>query len=117
MKFIVDAQLPKSLSDYINQKGHDSIHTLELPDQNRTQDKQIIQVADEENRVVISKDVDFLETFIVKSEPKKLIMVKTGNIVNKNLLNLIAQNFEMLITMIERSNLVEISREELAEHG
>jgi predicted nuclease of predicted toxin-antitoxin system len=117
VKFIVDAQLPKSLSDYINQKGHDSIHTLELPDQNRTQDKQIIQVADEENRVVISKDVDFLETFIVKSEPKKLIMVKTGNIVNKNLLNLIAQNFEMLITMIERSNLVEISREELAEHG
>ena len=44
-------------------------------------------------------------------------MVKTGNIANKDLLNLIAQNFEMLITMIERSNPVEISREEFAEHG
>jgi predicted nuclease of predicted toxin-antitoxin system len=30
MNFIVDVQLPKSLSDYLNFKGQDSIHTLDL---------------------------------------------------------------------------------------
>jgi predicted nuclease of predicted toxin-antitoxin system len=29
MRFVVDAQLPKSLSDLINSKGYDSIHTLD----------------------------------------------------------------------------------------
>lgn len=44
MKFIVDAQLPKSLSDFLNQKDLDSIHTLELPGKITTSDQQIINV-------------------------------------------------------------------------
>lgn len=35
MKFIVDAQLPKSLSDYLFKMGYDSIHTLDLPEINK----------------------------------------------------------------------------------
>lgn len=34
MKFIVDAQLPIALSDFLNQKGFDSIHTLNMPEGN-----------------------------------------------------------------------------------
>ena len=48
MKFIVDAQLPKSLSDFLNYRGHDSIHTLELPNKNGTDDKYIKRIAAEE---------------------------------------------------------------------
>lgn len=71
MKFIVDAQLPKSLSDFLNQKGLDSIHTLDLPDRNKTKDRQIAKLTNEEERVVVSKDIDFLESFLIKLEPKK----------------------------------------------
>ncbi|WP_219921611.1 DUF5615 family PIN-like protein [Rufibacter sp. XAAS-G3-1] len=38
MKFIVDAQLPKSLSDLLRSKGIESVHTLDLPDKNKTKD-------------------------------------------------------------------------------
>ena len=48
MKFIVDAQLPKSLSNLFNQKGFGSIHTLDLPDRNKTKDGQIAKLANEE---------------------------------------------------------------------
>lgn len=82
MKFIVDAQLPKSLSEYLIQKGHNSIHTLDLPDKNRTKDSQVAYIANKEGRILISKDIDFLESFILKSGPSKLILVKTGNITN-----------------------------------
>lgn len=44
MKFIVDAQLPKSLSDFLNQKGFDSIHTLDLPERNKIKDGQIAKL-------------------------------------------------------------------------
>ncbi|MFC2188279.1 DUF5615 family PIN-like protein [Fulvivirgaceae bacterium LMO-SS25] len=117
MKFIVDAQLPKSLSDFLNQKGFDSIHTLDLPDKNRTTDGQIAKLSTEEERVVISKDIDFLESFLIKSQPKKLIVVKTGNIPNRQLISIFEANLDTIIQMISRSNLLEISTTEIAEHG
>lgn len=116
MKFIVDAQLPKSLSDLLNQKGYDSVHTLDLPNKNKTKDSQIAKLANEEGRIVISKDVDFLESFMVKSEPRKLIIVKTGNILNRHLIKIFEENLEILIQMISRSDLIEVSRTEIAEH-
>lgn len=116
MKFIVDAQLPKSLSDFLNQKGYDSIHTLDMPDGNKTKDRQIAILANQENRILISKDSDFLESFLIKSEPRKLVMVRTGNLANKQLIDIFDRNIETLIFMISRSNLLEISRTEIAEH-
>jgi len=65
MKFIVDAQLPKSLSDFLNEAGFDSLHTFRTPDMNLTRDYVIISNADEENSIVISKDWDFPDSFIL----------------------------------------------------
>ena len=83
MKFIVDAQLPKSLSELLNQLVFDSTHTLDLPNKNLTHDSTITQLAIKKGRVVISKDSDFLQSYLIKSEPQKLVMVKTGNIHNR----------------------------------
>ncbi|MEX2379436.1 MAG: DUF5615 family PIN-like protein [Vicingaceae bacterium] len=117
MKFIVDAQLPQSLSDFLNKKGFDSIHTLDLPNQNKTKDYQIANLANLKQRVVISKDLDFLESHILKAEPKKLILVKTGNISNEKLIALFSKQLDILVQMISRSNLIEINQTEIAEHG
>ncbi|MBT0810076.1 DUF5615 family PIN-like protein [Litoribacter ruber] len=116
MKFLVDAQLPKSLSDFLVKKGFDSIHTLELPDKNNTTDRQILEVATKDKRIVISKDADFLESFIINSQPRKLILVKTGNLPNNQLLGIFDRNLEVLISMISRSNLIEINSAEIVEH-
>jgi len=113
----IDAQLPKSLSDFLNQKGFDSIHTLHLPERNKTKDGQIAKLANSEDRIVISKDIDFLESFLLKSEPKKLIVVRTGNSPNSHLIDIFDKNLKTIILMISRSNLLEISRTEIAEHG
>ena len=116
MKFIVDAQLPKSLSDLLNYKGFDSIHTLDLPNGNSTSDKIITEIAFKEKRIVITEDNDFLESFIINSKPEKLIVVRTGNIPNPHLLIIFDKNLELIKSMISRSNLIEITRSEIAEH-
>ena len=59
MKFLVDAQLPKSLSELLKQFGHDALHTLELPSMNATSDQFIIDLATAEQRIVVSKDAVF----------------------------------------------------------
>jgi predicted nuclease of predicted toxin-antitoxin system len=117
VKFLVDAQLPKSLSDLLKQRGHDSVHTLELPNQNKTSDKTIIELSIDQERIVITKDNDFLESFLLNSEPRKLIIVRTGNIPNKVLLQLFDDNLQFMELLLSRSNLIEITQSEIAEHG
>lgn len=80
MKFIVDAQLPKSLARFLSERGHDAIHTLDMPDQNRTDDRDINRFSIEEERIVISKDSDFYDRYFLKLEPYKLLYISTGNI-------------------------------------
>ncbi len=70
MKFIVDAQLPIALSYLLKHRGYDAIHTMELPDSNASSDELIISIAIQEDRVVITKDSDFLESYLINSQPK-----------------------------------------------
>lgn len=115
MKFVVDAQLPRILSDFLNRQGHDSIHTLDLPLKNKTSDAEIIHLAGKENRIIISKDVDFLNSHLLKLLPKKLIMVKTGNIPNKRLIEIFDANLDLIMEMIKNSDLVEVNQTFIAE--
>ncbi len=117
MKFIVDAQLPKSLSDFLNDSGHNSIHTLELPAQNKTGDYFIAKKANEENCIVVTKDTDFLESYLLFSKPAKLILVKTGNIKNSELLLLFKTHLPALNTLLQRANFIEINKTEIISHS
>jgi predicted nuclease of predicted toxin-antitoxin system len=85
MRFLVDAQLPKKLSIFLKNLHYDSIHTLDLPDKNYTKDSQINQITLEQNRILISKDLDFIESMMISDKPYKLIYVSTGNITNRML--------------------------------
>lgn len=45
MRFLVDAQLPRRLSHRLREHGHDAVHTLDLPEGNRTSDEVINQLS------------------------------------------------------------------------
>ncbi len=110
MKFIVDAQLPKSLSRLLNEKGYDAIHTLDLPDKNTTDDEDINELSLKEHRVVISKDSDFYDRFFMKLEPYKLLYLTTGNITNQVLIEIFENNIELIVTRLESNFVVELTR-------
>jgi predicted nuclease of predicted toxin-antitoxin system len=117
MRFLVDAQLPRRIALWLCAQGHDAIHTLDLPEQNRTADAVITSLGDREGRVVITKDADFVESFILRHEPRKLLLVSTGNISNAELQPLLAANLSSLVTNLETSDFVEISRSGVIVHA
>lgn len=88
MKFLVDAQLPARLARYLVDAGHDVVHTSELPEGNRTTDAAISAIADREGRVVVTKDRDFRDGYLLFGSPRRLLVVATGNITNTALLAL-----------------------------
>jgi predicted nuclease of predicted toxin-antitoxin system len=94
----------------------ESKHTLDLPKKNATPDPEIIRIADEENRIVISKDSDFLDNHILDGNPKKLLIVSTGNINNRNLIRLFEKNLETLKSLFEENSVIEINEEEIQVH-
>ena len=117
MKFLVDAHLPKRLSLFLSWKGYDAVHTLDLPNQNRTKDSQINQISIEEQRVVISKDLDFIESLLISDKPYKLIYISTGNITNKQLLEIFSQNIEKIIEYANEHRLIEITDSSIVIKG
>ncbi len=82
MNFLVDAQLPPRLALLLSSMGHDSIHTLDLPEKNRVQDEVLCQLALSEQRVLVTKDSDFVDSFLLRGLPPKWLFVTTGNIPN-----------------------------------
>jgi predicted nuclease of predicted toxin-antitoxin system len=117
MKFIIDAQLPKVLADFLSKKGHNTLHTLELPDKNKTTDKQILEIAVEENYILVTKDLDFLESFYLNQQPSKLILVKTGNISNEKLLEIFSLHISMIEKILLENSFIEIFRDEIIIHS
>ena len=96
MKFIIDAQLPPSLATLLNEKGHDAIHTLSLPEKNLSSDDVVNKFSISEQRILISKDSDFYHSFILKREPYKLLLVRVGNLKKDKLNKLLVENIEVL---------------------
>jgi predicted nuclease of predicted toxin-antitoxin system len=110
MKFIVDAQLPKRIARLLQSEGYDAVHTLDLPQQNATPDAMINSISVEQQRIVITKDADFVESFLLQRKPYKLILIGTGNIKNSELEQLIAENLQQLVELLKVHSYIELNR-------
>ncbi len=113
MKFIVDAHLPFYWKEKLVENGHDAIHTSELPDQNRTNDFEITRISLEEKRIVITKDSDFLDSFLLHHKPYKLVLVRTGNVRLIGMKQLLDEQVDSLLTALKDSSLIELYQDEL----
>ncbi len=109
MRFLVDAQLPRRLALWLRQQGYDVLHTLELPAANRTTDAEVMQRADDEDRIVISEDADFVNSHLMLGRPAKLLLVSTGNITNAALLELVSTHWALLSSALKNASFVELS--------
>lgn len=107
MKFLVDAQLPLRLARQLQEARYDTIHTRELPQQNTTPDSTINSISIQEERVVITKDSDFVDSFLTVQQPYKLLLVTAGNIKNADLEILFTTNLSLIIDLLSQHNYIE----------
>jgi len=116
MKFLIDANLPFKLAKSLKDKGYNIIHTDDLPDKERTKDNEIRKISIDQNRIVITKDSDFLDSHLINGIPSKLLLVTTGNIINKSLIHLFDDHFETIIGLFNSYDLIELNNEEIIGH-
>jgi predicted nuclease of predicted toxin-antitoxin system len=112
----VDTQLPAKLAELFHTAGHDVVHTSQLPERNRTTDAVLATLADEEDRAVVTKDRDFRDSHLLRHSPQRLLVVATGNITNKDLLSLFADNLDTVVAALNEARFVELGSTGLVIH-
>jgi predicted nuclease of predicted toxin-antitoxin system len=116
MNFLVDAQLPRRLAHHLREAGHDARHTLDLPNQNRTTDDEINELSAREQRIVVTKDADFVNSFYTSHMPYKLLLISTGNITNVELETLLMSELTAIADGFATYDYIELTRSALIFH-
>lgn len=57
----------------------------------------------------MTKDRDFEVSHLVRQEPRRLLLVTTGNIANNDLLDLVTRNVGVIEAAFEGGELIELS--------
>ena len=117
MNFLVDAQLPRRLARHLRAAGHDALHTLDLPDGNRTKDREINALSLRDQRVVVTKDEGFVTSFFLARRPHKLLLISTGNIGNAELEALFVPSIPEIVAAFAEHDFVELTRTALIIHA
>jgi predicted nuclease of predicted toxin-antitoxin system len=117
VKFLIDAQLPRRLAHRLTEAGHDALHTLDLPAGNRTSDHEIARLADEQHRVVVTKDADFVHSHQLTGCPRRLLLISTGNIRNVELERLLQVHLGSLVAALGRDSFLELTRTAIVVRG
>ncbi|WP_058556662.1 DUF5615 family PIN-like protein [Thiohalocapsa sp. ML1] len=113
MRLIIDAQLPRRLARWLSARGHDALHTLDLPDANRTTDAAISDLACRDDRIVVTKDSDFVYSHLLLGRPPAVLLIATGNLGNNNLMRLLEHNIDALERELLSHRLIELGRDAL----
>ncbi|HEV7350005.1 DUF5615 family PIN-like protein [Telluribacter sp.] len=116
MRCIIDAQLPVLLVSILSGLGIHAEHVEELPKGDESSDIDIYQYADKNNLIVITKDTDFFYSHTLLGKPRKLLLITTGNIKNKELFDLIRTNYQTLYLLFETCNFIEFNNEGIIAH-
>ncbi|MEO8285732.1 MAG: DUF5615 family PIN-like protein [Chloroflexota bacterium] len=116
MKFLLDAQLPRRLLYRFREAGYDALHTTDLPDGNHTSDSDILAFAEQDQRIVVTKDADFVNSFWVTRRPSKLLLISTGNITNNELEALLIPQLPAIIEALTEHDYIELARTTMLIH-
>ncbi len=116
MKFLVDAQLPAKLCEILYSAGLDAVHVDSLPDGDESSDKDIALFADQQGLIVITKDSDFYHSHMILQQPKRLLLITTGNIKNRRLFELVRANAQTISNLFNSCNYVEMTNEGIIGH-
>lgn len=116
MSLLIDAQLPHKLCEILLDLGLDSIHVIELENGDESTDLEIIEYADRNELIVITKDTDFYHSHMTLNRPQKLFLVSTGNLKNRELFDLFRNNILIIKKALESSDFVELNNTGIIAH-
>lgn len=88
-----------------------------MPDRNRTSDEIINDLSARDLRVVVTKDTDLVDSFLLSNRPYKLLLIATGNIGNADLEDLFVAQLPTIAEVFQSYDYLELTRTNLIFHS
>lgn len=104
MKFLCDVHISFKFARHVNSLGFECIHVNTILDKWFTIDSKIARFSDENDYILITKDFDFKNSFLVNKSPKKLIKINLGNISNERLIEIFNLNLHKIKSINDAHN-------------
>ncbi|EAW39008.1 hypothetical protein L8106_01797 [Lyngbya sp. PCC 8106] len=57
-----------------------------------------------------------MDSFLIRQQPYKLLLITTGNISNNELMNLFTNHLSEIVELFEQNSLIEMSRNAIIIH-
>lgn len=95
MRFIVGMALSPALADWLARQGHDAVHASDLG-LARAPDSEIIERARDEDRIVVTADLDYPRLLaLARSSRPALMLFRGGTYSDQEVIDRLAQVLEL----------------------
>jgi predicted nuclease of predicted toxin-antitoxin system len=96
MKFLVDMPLSPDVTRWLRQQGHDALHASQIG-LSSASDVEILKRAIQENRIVVTADLDFTRLFaLLRIEETGLILFRGANFNEQESIERLERVFELI---------------------
>ena len=110
MRFLVDNQLPLQLADYLRWRHHDCAHVIDVG-LDEAADLVLWTRSSSDDRILISKDEDFVYLASRPGDTGRLLWVRLGNCRNSALIEAFERTHDNLVLAFETGQrIVELRR-------
>ena len=110
MKFLIDAQLPPCLVTWLDARGHQASHIIEVVGPGVT-DAAIWELARRDDSIIVTKDRDFAIWAAARRDGPQVVWIRLGKATSRNLLAWLEPRWLEIETRLhERVHLIEVGR-------
>ena len=103
MKLLFDQNLSPRLVTQLNDLFPDSKHLQDVS-LDKAPDWDVCVYTKENNFIIVSKDIDFINIHSIKGFPPKIISLQKGNCSTQEIFDIITNHFEMINTFGKTSD-------------
>jgi predicted nuclease of predicted toxin-antitoxin system len=112
MRVLCDVHIAFKIKNFFDSQGIEAFHVNHLPDSWYSSDNAISEFADANSLIVVSKDVDFQSSHLLKHTPRQLLRIALGNLSTRETIRLLETYLPVLKTAFSnRVCFVEIGKD------
>ncbi len=114
MTILCDVHISYKICKFLDDQNINTIHVNQILNKSETKDSEICSYADRNDYIVLTKVIDFKNTFLINKTPKKLIKINLGNISNQKLMKILEEHLNLIIKLNNHSSfLLEIDTDQI----
>ncbi len=104
LRFLLDTHLPPAFVGFFEERGYDATHTIDYPSGVFTSDSEFMSIALKEDRIIVTKDMFFVDFFHLKGYPRAVLLLHFGNTGNKKILGYLTSNIDRIIGLFQENS-------------